>query len=686
MATNFFTQQDQARSATTRLVVLFTLAVLGIIAAVYGVVLLGFVVVEPDHVLASNLWWMNGKALFIAACIVLPTVVLGSWLKIRELSDGGASVALSLGGRLIDPGSRNPLDRRLLNVVEEMAIASGTPVPMVFVLDRETGINAFAAGYSERDAAIAVTRGALDVLSREQLQGVVAHEFSHILNGDMRLNIRLVGLLHGILVIGATGLWVLKLGLGVGSGRRRERFSNDRGGAIPIAVAGLLLAIVGYIGVFFGRLIQAAVSRQREYLADASAVQFTRNPNGLAGALQAIGGHGVHAAIHARGAQEMSHLFFGDITPRRWFSWMATHPPLTERIRRLDPTFDGTFPAVTADQAARIDDIPSPVTSAVAAGYDVVFGHMRRPDVQLTPFTPVDPRARKVDVGTVVDIRPSEVVPLVGTLSPGTAEFGATMIAAIPDVVRAAAREPVGAIATVYALVADDDVVVREVQLEALRGATHPAILRELGRLLPHVHAMPHYARLPLAELCVPSLRSLSPEQAAQFGRELAALVQADDRITLFEFLLQRSVRRWVIDVESPAQATRVEFLALRPLLPDIAVLLSSLAWSGHGAEGDADRAFAAGRDTWRGSSRDALHLLPPQSCGTNTLDDALGRLGRAAPVIKQRVIDAGARVVLADATVTLEEYELLRVVADSLSCPLPPLTPDDVEGQRVVA
>lgn len=686
MATNFFEHQDQARAATTRLVVLFTLAVLGIITGVYGVVVICMVFANPERLLTTELWWLSGEALFIAVCIVLPTVVLGSWLKIRELSGGGASVALSLGGRLVDPGSRDSLDRRLLNVVEEMAIASGTPVPMVFVLDRESGINAFAAGYSERDAAIAVTRGALEVLTREQLQGVIAHEFSHVLNGDMRLNIRLVGLLHGILVIGATGLWILRLGLGVGGGGYRSRLRNDRGGAIPLAIVGLLLALVGYIGVFFGRLIQAAVSRQREYLADASAVQFTRNPLGLAGALKAIGGHGAHAAVHARGAEEMSHLFFGDITTRRWFSWMATHPPIDRRIRRLDPSFDGEFPNVVADQRAAVDHIPSPVASAVAAGYETVFGGTRRPDVQIAPFTPVEHGPKPIEPGTPVDIRPSEVVSMVGTASPGTAAFGAAMLASIPEPVRDAAREPVGAIACVYSLVMDENATVRDTQREALEGMTHPSILREVQRVGPAISGMSRAARLPLAELCVPSLRTLSPAQAEQFRRELDLLVEADERITLFEFLLQRSVRRWVLDNDAPARDSRVAYLALRPLLPDVQILLSALAWTGHGAEGDADMAFDAGRRVYGGAAREALTLLPPNMAGTTSLDEALGRLERAAPVIKQRVVEAGAKVVLADATVMLEEYELLRVVSDALRCPLPPLTPEDLTAQRVVA
>ena len=265
----------------------------------------------------------------------LAVILIGSVTKTLELHRGGSAVAEMLDGRLINSNSTDLDERKLLNVVEEMAIASGVPVPQVYVMDNEAGINAFSAGFSTSDAAIGVTRGGMKKLSRDELQGVIGHEFSHILNGDMRLNLRLMGLIFGILCLTVVGRVLLR----------------TRGRKNPLPLLGLALVIIGWVGVFFGRLIQAAVSRQREFLADASAVQFTRNPGGLAGALKKIGGLASGSQLTSAHALEASHLFFANGMRNSLFGIMATHPPLPERIRALDPSFDGKFPVVAVEDA-----------------------------------------------------------------------------------------------------------------------------------------------------------------------------------------------------------------------------------------------------------------------------------------------------------------------------------------------
>src|SRR5690606_28971990 len=260
---------------------------------------------------------------------------------------GGSVVAGLLGGLPVNPATDDPDERRLVNVVEEMAIASGVPVPAIYVLPGEESINAFAAGYGVHDAAVAVTRGALKHLTRDELQGVIAHEFSHILNGDMRLNIRLIGLLHGLLLLALIGRVLLRSG-GRSRGRRKEK-----GGSVQVALIGLGLVLLGYIGVFFGKLIKAAASRQREYLADAAAVQFTRNPEGIAGALKKIGALGAGSRIVHPRAEELSHLYFASGLRSSFAGLFATHPPLVERIRRIDPSFSGDFEGVFEAAAAR---------------------------------------------------------------------------------------------------------------------------------------------------------------------------------------------------------------------------------------------------------------------------------------------------------------------------------------------
>ncbi|MCE3004308.1 MAG: M48 family metallopeptidase, partial [Xanthomonadaceae bacterium] len=326
---DFFAQQALARGQSRRLVVLFVVAVACIAASIAVVLMLVL-----DLGLASAQRAAAGTTLFsrhaaaggVAAAVTLLVIVIASAFKVARLRGGGAVVARELGGSLVPSDTRDHRLRRLRNVVEEIAIASGVPVPEIYVLEQEPGINAFAAGWSPADAAVAVTAGALEHLDRDELQGVVAHEFSHILNGDMRLNIRLMGLLFGILVIGIAAREVLL----------RSRGSGRDGAALLLVALGIM--IIGYVGLFFGRLIKAGVSRQREFLADASAVQFTRQNQGIAGALKKIAANAEGSQLAAHDGEEISHMLFGDgVGYSRLF---ATHPPLVERIRRLDRGFD----------------------------------------------------------------------------------------------------------------------------------------------------------------------------------------------------------------------------------------------------------------------------------------------------------------------------------------------------------
>jgi Zn-dependent protease with chaperone function len=357
MATDFFERQDAARRSTKWLVGMFLLGVVAIVGATMAV---GVVAIEmaqdSSHYAAGDGGGLGVSEESLAGAgaaglFALALITCGSLFKVAQLSGGGNVVAENLGGRRVFPDTTDTVERRLLNVVEEMALASGVPAPPVFLLNEEEGINAFAAGYSPSDAVVAVTRGTAERLSREELQGVVAHEFSHILNGDMRLNIRLIGVLHGILLIGLMGRFMLRMASNWGSGGSNK---ESKGGAAYFGLIGLALIVLGYLGTLIGNLIKAAVSRQREYLADSSAVQFTRNPGGLAGALKRIGAAIVGSRLNAPNASEASHMFFAQGVWEGFTALTATHPPLDDRIRRLEPQWDGTYPAdepIAADLA-----------------------------------------------------------------------------------------------------------------------------------------------------------------------------------------------------------------------------------------------------------------------------------------------------------------------------------------------
>ena len=335
---DFFAQQAKVRRTSRRLVALFVLAVVSIVVVIDGVagLLLGLFSQRPDLDYASDVagvapvtQW-DWQTLLLISAVVLATILVGSLYRVLTLRGGGAAVARAMGATPVPTDTTDPVWRRLRNVIEEIAIASGVPVPDIFVMEREPGINAFAAGYTPADAAVCVTQGCLDKLTRDELQGVIAHEFSHVLNGDMRLNIRLMGLLFGILVLGIIGRVIIEASAQSTSARR----SSDRnGGAAALALAGLTLLIVGYVGFFFGRLIQAAVSRSRESLADASAVQFTRQTAGIAGALKKIAALAEGSQLQAHNKQEVAHMLFGE--GGGVLRLFATHPPLPERIRDL---------------------------------------------------------------------------------------------------------------------------------------------------------------------------------------------------------------------------------------------------------------------------------------------------------------------------------------------------------------
>ncbi len=489
MAVDFFKAQDEARRNTKLLVLLFGLAVVCLLILTNLLLLftLGLINSEQSQLLLSPFsdhWWsalpwpMMGWS-SVAVMLFIGVVVL---LKRAELAQGGQVVAKALGGARLDHAQANTKQRMLLNVVEEMAIAAGVPVPPVYLLP-EAGINAFAAGHSPADAVIGITEGCLNQLNREQLQGVVAHEFSHILNGDMRLNIRLIALLQGILFIGHAGYYLLRSGGRSGAALGRSRSKNNNGGGIFVLALGLML--LGYLGSFFGNLIKAAVSRQREFLADASAVQFTRNPQGIAGALKAIGAVGGEGSkVKHPNADEMSHLFFGEAISR-WSSLFATHPPLSERIKRIDPAWLGKFPT------------PASLTAPSSAN----VGAMQPDD------------------------------------SAGRREVAMhSMLAALPTLLLHSSRHVPSAPALVYACLIQSDYVAK--QMHFIKELGSPALLADVDRLYEQASLLTARQKLQLLQLVIPALKQLSAQQFQYLLQLVEVLVNCDGQQDLLEWSL----------------------------------------------------------------------------------------------------------------------------------------------------
>ncbi len=639
---NFFERQDVARKQTGRLVVLFIAAVAMIIAALYGAALLvaEFALKQPITELPID---MHLKIGAVVAAFVVLVVGGGSMYKVSQLSSGGGQgVAESLGGRQLIPGSSDPLERKVLNVVEEMAIASGTPVPPVFMMDQEKGINAFAAGFSPSDAVIGVTRGAAEQLTREQLQGVIAHEFSHILNGDMRLNIRLMGTIHGILIIAIIGTYILYSLRYSAMGRSRNR---EGGGAILaiIAIAVALIAI-GFVGQFFGSLIKAAVSRQREFLADASAVQFTRNPNGIGGALKAIAARMHGSSMRNPNAAEASHMFFGQAVSG--FSQLfATHPPLPQRIQRILPDWDGDLTDVS-EKARRIEPKPT-----------------------APPATPQD-RARQMTELIIT----ASVFDAIGQPSQRHVDRARQLIDALPTPVRDAAREPYGARAVIYSLLLDDDNNIRQEQYTRLRAHAEPDVVNETMQLAPHMQRVERSARLPLIDLALPALRSMTADQSAAFQANVHHLVQADSKIELFEWVLQKILLHHLGARHKPKKRAAARSAGLSDVREESALLLTLLARVGSRDAQENQQAFEQG-----GNVLGLADLKPTKAsaCSLDNLDRALDTLGAAPARLKQTILRAAAATIGADRHITPLEAELFRAVADAMGVPVPPILSD---------
>ncbi len=651
---DFFERQDQARRNTKLLAVYFVAGVAMLIVAVYLAVAAVFLGLNASHdryhgyeVESQRAALWNPQLFLGVAVATLAVIGIGSGFKTLELAKGGSGVATNLGGRLVNPSTTDPDERKLLNVVEEMAIAAGIPVPQVYVLPEEQGINAFAAGHSTSDAVVAVTEGSMKLLTRDELQGVIGHEFSHILNGDMRLNLRLMGIIFGIVCLAVIGRVLLQT---------RSRNSRDKN---PLPLLGLALLLIGWIGVFFGRLIQAAVSRQREFLADASSVQFTRNPAGLAGALKKIGGLSYGSKLEAAHAAEASHMFFGNGVGESFLHLMDTHPPLEQRIRAIDPSFDGTFPSVSIAQAEstarRVSrppqrgPIPFPFPGA-ASGRAAVAG-LASPPV----------------------IAAQAILPTLGTPNTAHLQYAEGLRTAIPESLQTAARDPMGASALIYALVLGDHEGVRSKQLDELANTTSDAMVRETRRLLPEAQALPPGAKLPLVDLALPGLRHLSPIQFQQFRTAVQTLVESDSEIDLFEYVVQKIVLRHLEPHFFRARKPVVQFYALKPLAQDCAILLSALAYVGQGEPDKIQFAFQQGARSLSYVAQTELTLVTAEESDLAQLDTALNRLSQAVPQIKKNVLNACAQTVAADGVIQVAEAELLRAIADTLDCPMPP-------------
>ncbi len=644
---NFFEAQDRSRRTSRWLVVLFLLATLAIIAAVTLVVAATLSLTQPGAgiVTGGTGWLTASSGLLVAVALATAALIgLASLYRTARLSSGGGRVARELGGTLVPSDVQDPLRLRLRNVVEEMAIASGVPVPEIYVLEEEPGINAFAAGFNPGDAAVAVTRGTLELLDRDELQGVIGHEFSHILNGDMRLNIRLMGLLFGILAIGLAGRMILR-------GTRHVRFTSSRsgrgGGAPVVLVLGVGLFLIGSIGLFFARLIKAGVSRQREYLADASAVQFTRQSRGIAGALKKIGAAASPGSrIRETDPEEVSHMLFALGARHSLTRLMATHPPLEDRIRALDPSFD---PAELAAVA---------ITGESGAGES-------------------DAAVSRLAAGGVTALEAERITSTIGNPGQQHVAFAGRLRRSLPEGVYHAAHSRHQVTQLVLALVLAGETSHRNRQLRLLSQRIGELRAGQVQRLYQDITALGPLYRLPLLEVSFPALKDRPAGQLSFLVDLVNELAETDGHVDFFEYCFTRTLFGHLAEAVAPSQEARHRGSDLdgRRVRESVSVLLSVLATEGTADEKARRGAYSAGVATLDG---DWPEFRPAEDWIT-ALDEALETLRHLSGRARRRLVIALVATIRHDRRTTLAEAELLRAMCAMLDCPLPPLAAEEV-------
>ena len=640
---DFFSNQIEAHKKTKLLIVLFALAVISIICLIHFAAillipstLLSSETVSPAEKLAT-IW--NPTIFSYSAIITLLIITVGSIYKTVVLRGGGKTVATTLGGKLVSSDAVAPLERRLLNIVEEMSIASGLPVPPVYLMPNESSINAFAAGYSPRDAVIGVTKGCIEKLTRAELQGVIAHEFSHILNGDMRLNIKLIGIVHGILVIAIIGSGLMRA-----SSRGRSR---DNDGA-SLAVVGIALYAIGYIGVFFGKLIKSAVSRQREFLADASAVQYTRNSDGISGALKKIGGFSLGSYIHNSHSEEISHMFFSSGLNSCFSNLLSTHPPLATRIKRIDPYFEYAFPNTDSFSAYENSKTNEKLTSSF---------HSNHPEV--------------------LSSTDNELINSIGKLDQSGIDYATKIISTLPLGIASSIHTQIGAEAVVLSLLLENEEQIDN-QLKIIAKNTTPEVTKQISRIMHDVKELERHKKLPLVEMCLPVLSSLTIDDYNSLISTIHQLIKLDKRISLFEFAVKEIIEENLKQIFHQVNREGPKYNNLIQVEDEVNNILSLIAYSGYilpNGDYDIKEATAGHQLAVNSISLDAS-INTPDKLTSVQFSSSIKKIDKLAPAAKKSFISACIACISNDGVVTNPESELLRVISTCINVPIPPLHP----------
>ena len=642
---DFFGRQDWARKRTRWLVTLFVLAVIALVLAVnlgcYLAVKIGapMLLNDVDIRVGGFVSWMLSKAGLVVSLVTLLVIGLGSGINWLRISGGGKDVANLVGARRIAADSKDPDERRLINIVEEMSIASGTPVPALYVMDHETGINAFVAGLNQQDTVLVVTKGALQTLNRQELQGVIAHEYSHILNYDMRLNVHLLGVLAGILLIGQLGEFIIRH---IRFSGRRSNDKDSGGGVLAIILLGVALLVIGYLGLFFGRLIKAGVSRQREFLADASAVQFTRDNSGIAGALAKIQSHSGQSLLMNAHAEDMSHMCFGESVKVQMSGMLSTHPPLPERIKAL-----GFSPEVLVRQQLRRQQEQAEAEAKAAS--------VTKPKAAAPGF----------NMPGAEVLASAAIMASIGTVQPEQLAQAEALLETIPLELHQLAHDRRQVAMLLIALMLHRQPIDKTLQ-PLLAKTLNDEQRQRLPALCDDVNQLQPEPRMALLNLCKLAVQELDKLQKQQLLQALLGIARQDQHISLAEFIQYTLVRQWALPKKHKGP-TLNRFTQVQQAL--VTVLGTFVFCCGEpGRNPEKVEQFRQALSSFELAGEQAL----PERFEAVAFDEALDVLDRLSPLLKKPLLATLTELTLADNQVSVEERELLRAIAERLNCAMP--------------
>jgi len=650
---DFFTQQEKAKRYTKMLLLYFLLAISLIVISVNVVIYYFFKFLEFYPYTPAD-WFSGGVVYYISAatCLLILSGSVYRWLKLKS---GGHAVAAMVGAKRLDLHTSDNNQRQLIHVVEEMSIASGVPVPSLYVLENESGINAFVAGYLPTEAVMVVTTGAINNFSRNEMQGVVAHEYSHILNGDMQINIRLMAMLAGILMISSLGHLLMR-------GGSRSYRNKESGG---LAVLGFLFLLIGYIGVFFGRLIKAAVSRQREYLADAASVQFTRNPEGITSALNKIREVSVGSYMKNAYAEDMSHMCFAKTFNMRITNWMSTHPPLMDRIKRIDPSYVARIKARELNKKYNQKAVGD--TGAKSEG---VVG------ISMSDSSALGVVMNLSEVVNPEPISSGELLESAGKIDEPHIEFAAEIHNAFSDDLMQSVHQVESSRMVLLNLI-----LVRmdfDKGMQFLKGHINENELGVIHSLNNEINELENFQRLPLLELLLPTLKQMKDLDKINFLKLSENLIKSDKRYTLFEFILLSMLKKHL----SPdaGKNVKIKYHSFKSVNKDLQLIFSVMA---HSSQCDEDVRNQSYDKVSQGfsmvSAGKKLKLLDFKEITPKKMTASFQRMTQLSPILKRNVLESSADIAMHDGQLKYAEAELLRAIADLLDCPLPPLLPQAV-------